>query len=256
MANAAPSLAHRLSSTAGGSARSGAPIIGVTPSFDAGRKLRPGSDYWYLNRNYTRALAQAGAAPIVLCPDTPVEACLALCEGIVLSGGGDLPQSFAPEHEQGWQSTVPGDAESVERIRWERELLQAFADHGRPVLGVCFGMQLMNLHFGGKLLLDLSRRPQRGLDHGGGGNSVPHALRVASDSRFFQGWTPPAIVSSSHRQAVAEVAPHFVASAWAPDGVVEAIEHEQLLGVEWHPESDASASFVYGRWLEQILKRR
>jgi putative glutamine amidotransferase len=251
MANAAPPPTHRLSNQLS----SGAPIIGVTPSHDAGRKLRAGSDYWYLNRNYTRALAQAGAAPIVLCPDTPIAACLAQCAGIVLSGGGDLPESFAAADEPGWQDAVPGEAESLERIRWERELLQAFADRGRPVLGVCFGMQLMNLHFGGRLLSELSQRPSPGLDHGGGGNSVPHALRVARESRFFQGWTPPATVSSSHRQAVAQVAPQFMASAWAPDGVVEAIEHEHLIGVEWHPESDASASFVYGRWLQQILKR-
>jgi putative glutamine amidotransferase len=256
MADPAPPLAQHLSPGAGSWA-AGAPLIGITPSHDAGRKLRAGSDYWYLNRNYTRVLAQAGAVPIVLSPDTPVEACLELCAGLVLSGGGDLPESFAPGHDVGgWQSLVPGEAESLERIGWERALLQTFADHGRPVLGVCFGMQLMNLHFGGRLLIDLSQRTQRGLDHGGGGNSVPHALRVARDSRYFQGWTPPATVSSSHRQAVAQVAPGFLPSAWAPDGVVEAIEREHLLGVEWHPESDASASFVYGRWLEQILKLR
>ncbi len=250
MADPPPPVAHPLST----STRSTAPVIGITPSHDPGRKLRAGSDYWYLNRNYTRALARAGAAPLVLCADTPIEVCLQQCAGLVLSGGGDLPESLASEPEEGWQNDVPGEAESLERIRWERALLQAFAERGRPVLGVCFGMQLMNLHFGGQLLIDLSRRTQRGLDHGGGGTSVPHALRVASDSRFFQGWSPPPTVSSSHRQAVAQVAPGFVASAWAPDGVIEAIEHEHLLGVEWHPESDESASFVYGRWLQRILK--
>jgi putative glutamine amidotransferase len=252
MANPAPPVSRGLSGT---SARSGAPLIGITPSHDPGRRLRAGSDYWYLNRNYTRALAQVGAVPIVLCADTPIEACLEQCAGLVLSGGGDLPESFGSEADPSWQSGVPGEAESLERIHWERALLQAFADHGRPVLGVCFGMQLMNLHFGGRLLIDLGQRPQRGLDHGGGGSSVPHALRVASDSRFFQGWTPPPTVSSSHRQAVAQAAPGFAVSAWAPDGVIEAIEREHLMGVEWHPESDGSASFVYGRWLEQILKR-
>jgi putative glutamine amidotransferase len=228
----------------------------VTPSLDQ-KQLRPGSDYWYLNRNYTRALVRAGASPVLLCPDTPLSAALASCDGVVLSGGGDLPERFeARWADGGWARDVPGEAEAIERIQWERELLDACAAAGKPVLGVCFGMQLMNLHFGGSLLIDLGAREVAGLDHGGGGRSVPHTLCIARDSKFFAAWSPPAAVSSSHRQAVATLAPGFAVSAWAEDGVIEAIERGPLIGVEWHPESDPSGAFVYARWVAQVREPR
>jgi putative glutamine amidotransferase len=233
------------------------PIVGVTLSLDPGQRLRAGVDYLYLNRSYTRVLAAAGAAPLVLCPDTPIATCLSECDGLVLSGGGDLPRSFADASfgSGAWRRSVPGEAEQAERIAWERALLEVFAERGKPVLGVCFGMQLMNLHFGGTLLTDLGADAGR-LDHGGGGRAVEHELSLAPGSRFFSGLALPPRVNSSHRQAVADVAPGFVACAWARDGVVEAIERPGLIGVEWHPESDASGPAIYARFAALLTASR
>lgn len=223
------------------------PIIGVTPCLDLGARLRPPQTYLYVNRAYAEALTLAGALPIVLCPGTTAEACADLCDALVLSGGGDLPGRLDEAFESGsWVHGVPGEPEATERIQWERRLLDVFAGSGKPVLGVCFGMQLMNLHFGGTLCTDLQR--PGGLDHGGGGRATRHALSVASTS-FLRGAETPAAVSSSHRQGIADVAPGFVASAWAPDGLVEAIERPGLIGVEWHPESDESGALVYSRFV-------
>jgi putative glutamine amidotransferase len=239
-----------------GGAVSGGPRIGVSPCLDEGRRLRAGADYWYLNRSYTRALAAAGAVPLVLCSDMPPSECAELCEGLVLSGGGDLPGAFDENFASGaWRATAGIDPESEQRIAWERSLIDAFAQRGKPVLGVCFGMQLLNVHFGGTLHTRLVEA-DRSLDHGGGGRTTTHALSVAPTSAFFTGLALPTRVNSSHRQGIEKVAPGFVASAWASDGLVEAIEHGELVGVEWHPESDASGPLVYGRFAERVLMRR
>jgi putative glutamine amidotransferase len=238
-----------------GSPLSRAPIVGVTPCLDEGQRLRPPLEYLYVARAYARSLAAAGALPIVLCPGTEAVSCASLCDGLVLSGGGDLPARLddAAFADGSWALGVPGEPEALERIQWERGLLDAFAAAGKAVLGVCFGMQLMNLHFGGTLQTSIVRAS--GLDHGGGGRSTRHGLSLSSRSVLRDAGSLGA-VSSSHRQGIADVAPGLVASAWAPDGLVEAIEGPGLLGVEWHPETDASGPLVYSRFIALIRGER
>jgi putative glutamine amidotransferase len=227
-------------------------VVGVTASLDPGLRLRSGEDYVYLKRAYLRAVRAAGAVPLVLTPEVAPDEAVALCDAIVLSGGDDLPARARADGSLPAPSAPGAAAELPERVAFDRALLDACLAAGTPLLGVCYGMQLLNLHLGGTLVEDLGAVASGAADHGGRGRFTEHALVLRAAHPALAGL---ARVCSSHRQAVERLAPGLELLAEAPDGVVEAIGRGPVLGVEWHPERDASAAAVYG-WLVQEARRR
>ena len=231
------------------------PTIGITVSLDPGTRIRPGTDYLYVSRAYARAVHDAGALPLLVPPDADAARAARVCDGFVVTGGGMLPTALAggvaaPESV--------GATEQGERIAWDRRLLDCARAERRPLLGVCYGMQLLNLHAGGTLHTDLAGAVSHALDHGGNGRICEHEIATREGSSLRAVLGAHARVASSHRQAVDRVAAGFRIAATAPDGVVEAVEAEDgaaVLGVEWHPESDATGPAVYG-WLVRCIEER
>ena len=214
------------------------PLIGVTISIDPGKRLRAGHEYLYIKRSYSACIAAAGGYALLVPPDMPPSGVAEVCDGLVISGGDDLPETF-----EGGAALDSPSAEVAERIAYDRLLIDAFSAAKKPVLGVCYGMQLINLHFGGTLQVELEKSA---VEHGGGGVSRQHHVTTAAGSTLREVLGERALVASSHHQAVARVASGFEAAAHAEDGVIEAIEGRGFIGVEWHPETDATGAAVYG----------
>ena len=226
------------------------PIIGVTPDFNAGdRKDMGGKEpTYFLRARYPRAIEELGGVPVILpFTDDPASRRRLLegLDGLLLTGSGpDLPPSLYGERQR-FQYRVM----SRERSQFELEMARLAVDCGLPVLGICGGMQAMNVALGGSLVQDIDAQVPSALPHRvGPATKSAHVVQVAPHSLLRRITREARIrVNSSHHQSVNRLAPSLVASAVAPDGVIEAVEAEKasrhpfLLGVQWHPE------FLYDR---------
>jgi putative glutamine amidotransferase len=209
------------------------PRILVTPDLEA----RDWPRLW-LKRCYADAVIRAGGLPLVTPYGADVPALLDLADGLLVTGGAfDVPPEAYGE------ARLPACGPSnPERTAFERRLLEGALDRGLPVLGVCGGMQLLNVLRGGSLHQDLRSQVPTAGDHEQKTprDTAAHPLIVEAGSWLARtvGRADPG-VNSTHHQAVCRVGRGLVATGFAPDGIVEAIEDPAapfVVGVQWHPE--------------------
>jgi putative glutamine amidotransferase len=183
--------------------------------------------------NYFRKALDVGMLPIGLPPVEP-EAAVAYCavvEGLVLTGGSDVdPRFYGEDPHPRLGPTV------VERDEFELALTREALRRGMPVLGICRGMQILNVAMAGALQQDLARGD--GIAHGTGSfRAAYHEIEI-THPELGERTGPRPRVNSLHHQAVSRVAPGLAIAGRAEDGVIEAVVGEAcpVLGVQWHPE--------------------
>jgi putative glutamine amidotransferase len=186
----------------------------------------------------------AGGIPVVLPHAADGAAALAArLDGLLLSGGEDLDP--ARSGAAGARTTDPARDES------ELALLAAARERRVPVLGICRGMQLLSVAFGGRLVDGLDAHDRRDAPF----REASHPIRCHARSRVSRLVGADPRVNSVHRQGVEAPGPGLRATAHALDGIVEALEHatEPLLGIQWHPEYSASPDPAFG-WLVESAR--
>ena len=237
------------------------PIIGVTPDFNAGDRKEWGGrePTYFLRARYIRAVEELGGIPLVL----PLHAdratrrqLLQQLDGLLLTGSGpDLPPSLYGERQRYPFSTV-----SERRMSFELDIVRLARRADLPLLGICGGMQAMNVACGGSLIQDIPAQISKPLQHRQQtpATNLSHTIRVAPGSLLRRIVRSASMrVNSSHHQSVNVVAPSLIASAQASDGIVEAIEspaHRFFLGIQWHPEFLFDRYPLHRRLFEAFLR--
>ncbi|MCW5877818.1 MAG: gamma-glutamyl-gamma-aminobutyrate hydrolase family protein [Anaerolineales bacterium] len=217
-----------------------APLIGVTTR-NARSELYQ-IDVIQTPRPYSEALVRAGAIPVLIplnLPPDRLQELLARLDGVVFTGGGDI--------ETGRFGGVPHDKiydVDPERDEIEIQLVQQVAEGGMPFLGICRGLQIVNVAFGGSLYTHIPDQLPGALQHsnfpGHPWDYLAHPVQVGEGSRLAEILGEPIVqVNSLHHQGIKELAIALRATASAPDGLIEAVElpdHPFAVCVQWHPE--------------------
>jgi putative glutamine amidotransferase len=223
------------------------PVIGIT-----GYSARAAWGAWdaeavLLPRPYVEAVARAGAAPVVL-PPLPgvVAAALPRLDGLIVAGGPDVEPVRYGE-EPGVHTQPP----NRDRDESELLLLTEAIDAGMPVLGICRGMQLLNVLRGGTLHQHLPDVVGADTHAPKIGSYARHPVSVKPGTKLAEilGRTHVGEVPTYHHQGVDLLGAGLLPTAWAPDGTLEAVEDPDLpfcIGVQWHPEAGDDPSLFRG----------
>jgi len=223
------------------------PIIGIpTQTLQSIEGIPEGlPESWVMNQRYSRAVAAAGGLPVMiplLEEEDTLRALYDRLDGVLVPGGVDLDPATYGEAPLPTCGRLDPARDRVELAfaRWAIE-------EGKPLFGLCRGLQILNVALGGTLYQDIAAQRHDAIKHdyfptaGYSRDHLAHPVSVTSGSRLdaLVG-TAPLHVNSMHHQAVKDLAPALVSTAVAPDGLIEAVEsthHQFLLGVQWHPES-------------------
>jgi putative glutamine amidotransferase len=192
--------------------------------------------------SYLRAVLAAGGIPLIIPPGLSLDQLnetLERLDGLVLIGGGDIdPQIFNGQAHPRVYGIDP------ERDALDLSLARLAAESRKPFLGICRGIQVINVALGGTLFTDIADQKDQALRHDWypdiPRDHLAHPIRLEPNSHLAQILGGSQFeVNSLHHQGLEQIAPSLTVSAHSPDGLVEAVEladHPFGIGVQWHPE--------------------
>ena len=236
------------------------PRIGIT------MRIEQTTNRFYLGRDYSEAVEAAGGIPvhISLIPNAHyIDAVLGHLDGILLPGSDSdvdpLRYGQQPHPQLGTVQTIKDETDLLVIAAAERRRL--------PIFAICFGMQALNVARGGTLIQDINSQVPGAIKHEQGPprDRPSHHVRLTENTRLSEiAGAADVLVNSFHHQAIESIGADLVATAWATDGVVEALEDPRpdrfIVAVQWHPEigwqNDLLSQRLFGAFVNEAMSAR
>lgn len=215
------------------------PLVGITTFHSDSQR---GYIYVAVTEAYIKAVIHAGAIPVLLplgLPEDDLNQLLQTVDGVLFTGGGDID----PARFGGIPHPTVHEVDE-DRDQMEIHLARQVVERGAPFLGICRGLQVINVALGGSLYTHIQDQHPNALKHdffpGRPRNFHAHPVRVDEGTTLATILSQPIVqVNSLHHQGIDRLAPGLTPTAYAPDGLTEAVEisdHPFGLAVQWHPE--------------------
>jgi len=207
---------------------------------------------YVINRDYVLALEKAQAEVVMILPNTDLTSLLPSLQGILIPGGVDIDPRRYEE-----ALTFSEDCDPT-TDKLDIQLINAAMKAKLELFGICRGHQIINVALGGSLIQDIPRETFSQIDHSFSmTQALPlqgHLIRVLPHTRLAQLLPESLVVNTYHHQAIKKLADGLSVSALAEDGVIEAIEGNKIMAVQWHPERMTSDP-LFQNLFDDFIKR-
>ena len=216
------------------------PIIGILSNVSDKEDESSGIERVFVNNSYVNAVEKAGGVPIIIPVNTQrenIKRQIELVDGIIISGGGDVNPILYNEEPTKEMGCFHPDIDEFDIIA-----IKIAIELKKTILGICRGIQVLNVALGGTLYQDLSHIKENYIKHTQQTKRYmgSHTVKIIEDSILNHILGTEVVVNSYHHQSVKDLGDGLIDTAYSKDGVIEAIEMKDekfVVGVQWHPES-------------------
>lgn len=199
----------------------------------------PFNSRYFLTEHYKKIFDEMNILLFPIISEKNLDKVCDICDGLIVTGTAN---NINPKYYN--EEPLEGEEYIVDEYTLDREAINIFAKHKKPILGICGGIQSINVTFGGTLHQCVNNHDI---------NHLTHKIKIVDNTFLNKVYEKNEIpVNSYHHQAVKEVAKDFKVSAISEDGIVEAIEKGNIIGVQWHPEEMMDMEF-FRKFIEKCF---